>query len=194
MILARLRDQTRCQHERVERSVNFPDRLQTIAGYRDLLARFYGYYAPLEHDLRRVIPAGLPDLDFQARAKAPLLARDLLAFGCNPETLASLPACSMLPPVSNVHQALGCMYVLEGATLGGQQMRRLVQQRFGLDRESGCAFFTSYGDRVGGMWKNFCELLTAYASRDVGMEDLIISAAAETFGTFENWIEGAPKS
>lgn len=192
MVLALLRDKTRCSHERVERSVNLPLRLQTMDGYRALLARFYGYYAPIEEQLAQVFPTGWQRLDFVQRIKSPLLSRDLQSLGLDSAMLQTLPACHTLPNVTHVDQALGCMYVLEGATLGGQIIRRLVQQRLGLDVEAGCAFFSSYGDQVGEMWTRFCGVLTEHAQGRPEREESIVAAASETFDTLDRWIGATP--
>jgi heme oxygenase len=51
------------------------------------------------------------------------LLDDLQALGCTP-SLERLPMCAQLPVIDSSAACLGVLYVLEGATLGGQILRR----------------------------------------------------------------------
>ncbi len=84
-------------------------------------------------------------------------------------------------------EALGCLYVLEGATLGGQVIVRRLRD---LPREALLsAFFTSYGQDVGAMWQAYREFLTGYAEgRDE--DDVIVESACATFATIGAWLMG----
>lgn len=190
MILTSLREQTRSWHERVERTVDLPRRLESLSGYRSLVRRFYGFYQPLEARLASDCKLGEIALDIDQRWKAELLWDDLRALGDTAEQIETLPRCKELPIVSTAAEGLGCLYVMEGATLGGQIVRKEVQRRFGLTAERGIAFFSSYGDQVGPMWKQFCETLTAYNARHPETEDRIVAAATQTFAGLDAWIAG----
>jgi heme oxygenase len=187
MIAARLKDETRPLHDAVERAVGIPDRPLTPARYRHLLARFHGYYAPLEDRLGRadLAPVGL---DFGARRKAALLEHDLLALGLAAGAVRDLPRCPDLPAVDGLGDALGCLYVLEGATLGGRVITRHVGQTLGLRPGAGCSFFASYRDRVGAMWAEFGAALAAFAAAG-GDADAVVRAAKVTFTTLGRWVE-----
>lgn len=189
MLLDELRRQTRALHARAEQAVNLPLRLQSLAAYQHLLGRFYGFYAPLEAQLELITAAGALGLDWQPRRKTPLLVRDLTALGNSPEAIERLPQCARLPSIQDAVAALGCLYVLEGATLGGQVIRRQVQQRLGLDAEQGCAFFSGYGDDTGNKWSEFCTVLADFHVRWPATDQQVIAAAAETFATLVCWIE-----
>ena len=45
--------------------------------------------------------------------------------------------------------------MVEGATLGGQLLRRHLAPRLALTPERGLAYFAAYGDAVGPMWRAF---------------------------------------
>jgi heme oxygenase len=149
-----------------------------------MLRRFYGYYRPVEARLATIPWASL-GFAWSARRKTPLLERDLLAIG---ETeMDTLPRCHDLPPLDAVPKALGCLYVLEGATLGGQVIVRRLRDLPGDALPS--AFFTSYGQDVGAMWQAFREFLTGYAEgRDE--DDVIVQSACATFATIGDWLTG----
>jgi heme oxygenase len=192
MILGRLRDETRPWHERAERAMDLPTRLASPAAYAALLARLWGFYAPLEARLDAVGGRELAaiGLDFAPRRKARLLRADLAACGVDPGGLAALPSCAELPALPALPQVLGCLYVLEGATLGGQVIRREVARHLGLGPETGCGFFGGYGAGIGPMWRAFCGTVTDYALANPGAEGAIVAAAAETFQRFEEWLGG----
>ena len=182
-ILQSLKDETAAQHDALERRVSLETRLRDAHSYARLLARMYGFYAPLESALGEVRGYDTLGLDFDRRRKAHRLAADLTALGRDP---AALPLRAAAPPGS-LSVALGCMYVLEGATLGGQYVRRAVAARLGLTAGRGCAFFDSYGDQVGVMWNQFRVALVAHAETPA-VEAEMVAAARDTFAALDRWL------
>ncbi|AFZ68214.1 biliverdin-producing heme oxygenase [Deinococcus peraridilitoris] len=182
MILRRLKEHTQAQHERVEALVRVMDDPLTLQQYREVLGSMAGFYLPLE--------AQLSDLDlpqvfrFEARRKSALLRRDLQVLGLSQTAHA---ARAQLPALSTVAHALGCLYVLEGATLGGRIIARHVERQLQLTPENGAAFFASYGDTLGVMWKEFGAALSGYAAEHGG-ESEILQGAERTFGALERWL------
>lgn len=183
MILRHLRERTREQHEQVEARLPLLRDDVSADAYRDLLVRFHGFYAPLEARLCAVAELAAAGADPAGRRKAPLLARDLAALGVD----AGAP-CTDLPDVSTPARAWGAMYVLEGATLGGQLIRRHLAGVLDLSPENGGAFFAAYGDRVGPMWKAFGAALTAWADAHPAAEDEVVAGAADTFARLDAWL------
>jgi heme oxygenase len=193
MILTLLKDQTQHLHDRIERTVDLPSRLGSMDAYAELLARFYGFYAPLEARLAAVATADefeAVGLDLAERQKAPLLRADLAALGWSPDGVDALPRCASLPTVGGIPEALGCLYVLEGATLGGQIIRRQAESRLGLGPSSGCSFFCAYGEQVGPKWREFRTALADYAQDAPESEGRVLEAAAETFARLDSWLAG----
>ncbi|HEY1189846.1 MAG TPA: biliverdin-producing heme oxygenase [Gemmata sp.] len=176
MLLTRLKDETRELHERVERNLALLERAPSADEYRPLLWKFYRFYRPAEAALAAV-PWGALGFDFDSRRKAPLLERDLTALGATRAALDGAGGAA-LPPLDTVPRALGCLYVLEGATLGGQVLTRHMSGAPGGPLPG--AFFASYGADVGTMWKTFRAFLTAYSER-AGGDDEIVRSAHRTF-------------
>lgn len=191
MILSRLKEATRPQHSALEDRVDVGRRAGTIEGYKGLLARFHGFYAPVEAALAAIPGWEAAGIDLSERMKTSLIRQDLTALGLSDADIAALPRCEDIPAWESLAGAFGTLYVLEGATLGGQVIRRQVEQSLGIDRERGCAFFGSYGDRVGPMWKSFGEALTNYATTGDRQEDAI-RAATSTFEKFDRWFAEGP--
>jgi heme oxygenase len=187
MILARLKEQTAEQHQRLEAKLDIFARLSSPQGYKSLLEQFYGFYRPLEIHLSSVMcsPAFLSN--FTARRKTPLLEEDLLFLDLSELNLSELPQCQKLPTVESEAQAFGCLYVLEGATLGGQIISKYVADKLGYERERGASFFRSYGAEVRAMWCGFVQALREYAKAH-DADDEVVAAAVDTFDKFDQWL------
>lgn len=187
LILSKLKQQTRIHHDRLEQRLDLPQALASMEQYVALLQRFLGFYGPAENKIGAVTEWEATGLNFEERRKAPLLERDLRILAA-----ADAPAdgliCPDLPALDSLPSAMGGMYVMEGATLGGQIISRHIQTVLGVGPESGGAFFHSYGNRIGPMWKSFGDWIMANATP--AMEPVIIRAACETFIKIEQWLVG----
>lgn len=188
--LQRLRDETRIDHDRVERVVPVMRDDLDVGTYRRILARLYGYHAPLEVRLEAPAAHFPESLDWETRRKCPHLSADLAALGMDAGELARLPRCEVLPALTNPARVLGCLYVLEGASLGGQVIcRHLAELAPAIARNR--RFFRGYGERTGAMWQAFRRLLVEGASRPADQE-AVIAAARDTFQTFAFWMFEGP--
>ncbi|HEX8360290.1 MAG TPA: biliverdin-producing heme oxygenase [Longimicrobium sp.] len=186
-ILDLLRDRTRAAHERAEEALPLLDPALDRTRYRAILAAFWGFHAALEPRLRAVQGLGALELDAGRRRKLPLLEADLRVLGEDP---ARLPVAGEVPRVDGVAAALGVMYVLEGATLGGRVISRHLAS-LGIGPETGGAFFGGYGDATGEMWKAFAAAIGAYAEAHPESTDEMVKAADETFTLLERWLARA---
>jgi heme oxygenase len=187
-LLEALRTATRDLHARLEKRLPFFSPRLDAALYLRLLQAYYGFYRPLEDAL--AASAQVPtELVPSQRIKLPTLVRDLHALGATDMDIARLPHCHDLPAIDSPGACLGVMYVLEGATLGGQLLRREVHARLGLDEHSGAAFLDVYGAATGLRWKAFLNHLGG-ASRDPRFVQAAADAAHSTFANFEHWLDG----
>ena len=161
----------------------FSDTLDTPA-FERLMQAYYGFYQPLEQAL--LASGAIPD-DFNLlpRLKADTLRADLRALGA---TADDLPLCEDLPVIDSSAASLGVLYVLEGATLGGQILRREIAARLNLDADNGAAFLDVYGAATGRRWREFIEYLS---NRPMAASEraAVVSAAQITFSCFEQWLE-----
>jgi heme oxygenase len=184
-ILLRLKHETRPQHEAIENALDLMSDGLTVEGYRHRLERLYGFYRPVEQSIYNL--DGWPAaLELQCRRKAPLLETDLCVLGI-PSPI-TLPLCQDLPDLQSLSRAFGCLYVMEGATLGGQFITRHIRRVLGIDPQNGGRFFQSYGHDVAARWKGFRAALAAYASP--ALEDEVVRGAAETFEKLHRWYTG----
>lgn len=188
MILSQLKAQTSALHERLEAALDLLNVELTVIDYRSLLEGFYGFYQPLETSLQSfTVCLESAGVGPTSRRKLPSLRRDLLSLGLTEDDIQALPLCAYAPRVKNVASAFGCMYVMEGATLGGQLLTRHFATKFALTPENGCAFFGSYGSLVGPRWREFSSALEEFARREGG-EETMVAAARATFTTLETWL------
>jgi heme oxygenase len=94
--------------------------------------------------------------------------------------------CQALPDCIEWPQALGGLYVTEGATLGGQIISRHLEQTLGLSARRGAAFFSCYGLQVGAMWRAFCAILQTQTTAE--QDEVVIAAARQTFISIHDWL------
>jgi len=184
-ILARLRTETRPEHDAIEAALELTSETLTLDAYRRTLERSYGFYSPLEAGLAEVGGWKERGLDLTERRKAPLLEADLRALGAADPT--AVPVCTDLPPHGTLSAAFGCLYVMEGATLGGQVISKAVAKSLGLMPETGGRFFHSYGDRTGPMWQAFRTAISTFVVT-VADQDEAVAAAKATFQTLHRWL------
>jgi heme oxygenase len=188
-LAACLREATGPLHASIERTLSLATFELSFPVYRRILGAFLGFYTPLEARLvREATQSG--DIDLLGREKVALLRKDLRTLGATPEGLAALPLCRAVPRIDGMPRALGCMYVLEGATLGGQLIARRLNEHLGIDVHSGGAFFAAYGAETGAMWRAF----VARLNRQPPPFDSTLAAAVETFEQLQGWFvaQGAP--
>jgi len=188
-ILERVRYETRHLHKTLENELPIMRADLQLSDYRRLLARFYGFYVPVEDALAGVLDLEFVLPDWPQRRKIDSLMKDLRALGFTPQEIAELPLCVQLPAIPGVEEALGCLYVLEGSTLGGQIIGRHLQATLHIGLDNGASFFRSYGDRVGTMWKTFQEALLSRESED---HERMINAAIQTFESIHRWLPAGP--
>jgi heme oxygenase len=189
MLRDALREQTRAQHARLEQRLAIEQRVRDRDAYVELLGRFHGFYKPFETRLLTFARAFHEHgVMLSERMKTALLERDLHALG---ESEFELADSTFLPSIATFPRAVGCLYVMEGSTLGGQVIVRHVHGALGLGAADGAAFFASYGPRTGAMWQSFLRFLNAlpFDAHDAGQA---VSAACETFESLERWLCDQP--
>jgi heme oxygenase len=98
----------------------------------------------------------------------------------------TLPQCADLPAIATLPSGVGCLYVLEGSTLGGQIISRRIASCLQVREESGGAFFCAYGDAVGQRWSEFKEFTNSHINHS-GVQETI-KAALQTFEALLAWL------
>lgn len=179
-ILARLKQETRGQHENTESDVDLMRPDFTRENYRDLLVKFYSFYKPFEEKMSEAIAKNSIEFNHNERLNTPKLERDLRALGMSDEEISKIETTNELPNLDSGERIFGSLYVIEGSTLGGQVISRHLKQNLGMDETNGTAFFSGYGKDTGPMWKAFGDAITKFAETSEN-QDEIIAGANETF-------------
>lgn len=185
-VLHRLRHETRDQHDAIERTLMLMDEGLSGDQYRQRLEQFHGFYQPVEARMFGHASPLAGALQLAPRRKTPLLVADLATLGGCAAT--HLPVCADLPPLGSAAEHFGCMYVLEGASLGGVLISRHIHKALRVTPASGGSFFYGYGERTGAMWQEFRSAITAF-SLESDDHDAIVASARATFETLQRWCE-----
>jgi heme oxygenase (biliverdin-IX-beta and delta-forming) len=183
MIMRELKEATRRQHEDLEQTVDVLNQMFSPESYKILLAKFYRFYSAIESELGK-LDLKQYGYDITDRLKTPKLEKDLENLGLMDEA-KNFSVWDDLPELDSADKAFGTLYVLEGATLGGQIINRHLKQHLDLTPENGGLFFNGYGDQTGPKWKEFCQLATEFAAA-ANSDEMIVQSAKDTFESFKN--------
>ncbi len=155
--------------------------------YKDVLKTFYGFYYPFEQKLESLSEWKEYDFDLVKRRKSQMIVEDMKNLGISDDEIKEIKMCENLPQMNNIAQALGCMYVVEGATLGGQIVANKINEVLGISVDKGASFFGSYKENLRPMWKEFSDFINKY-SDDTNITDPIVDASDETYHRFNEWL------
>lgn len=171
MLLSRLKLETREAHRRIERDLDLLSDRLTVGRYGAVLAGFHAFLRAWEP---RVAAALGDEAFFGPRRKLALVEADLAALGLAAPNAQPV----ILPFIRDRASAMGSLYVLEGATLGGQLIARHARRVLGLG-DAGTAFFRSGGADVGRRWQDFRAAIERCSSLET--DDAIVASADATF-------------
>lgn len=177
-LMARLKSGTEQQHREIETLVDPFKNFCSREAYKTHALKTWMFYRSMESDLATVdwTPAGM---DFEPRRKTVLLEEDLRVLDVSCAARDDAPR--HLDP-ADLDFAIGCLYVLEGATLGGQVISRHLA-KLGIGPGNGGRFFHGYGTRTGAMWKSFQASATGYCLTGNQIEQALRGAQS----TFERY-------
>ena len=185
-----LKQETKVNHQQLEKLLVKQMRLiNTIEGYVKLLQLFYSYFGALEEKINYfILPIQMEEEHSFQRRKAIRLADDIIASG---GIVNKKCADKDLPEIRNHLEAFGALYVIEGSTLGGRVITKMMQRQIATESLEGFSFFNGYGDDTEYRWSSFRELLNDQAHNDDDKK-VVVQAADDTFAKFKGWIEKNP--
>jgi heme oxygenase (biliverdin-IX-beta and delta-forming) len=185
-VLRRLRTATSADHDRVERALDLTAPQLDRAGLVSAMTTLHAFWRAAEaglDDWARDRPADARRLDWAARRRTALFAADIKALGADPD-----PAEPALPAVRDTDRALGRLYVLEGATLGGAVIHRHLASLPSL-RAVRLRAFSPYGQRTGVMWAAYRRATREHVAAG-GDADRVVRSAQETFAVLAAAVVG----
>jgi heme oxygenase len=161
-VCAELRHATHAAHVRIHHHPFLSGLLKAgypLAKYKALLAMYTALYAAIEAQIESFIDCGDVSFVYAHRRKTQWLQDDLAHFGLDlHEPPWQPPALPTLRGLNDLGALIGTLYVIEGATLGGEVISRHLQEHLELGPASGARFFNGYGDAVvtRNNWQMFC--------------------------------------
>lgn len=181
MLADDLKERTRDVHTALEKKLlSHIQLVHDTNHYGALLEMMYGYYVALENRLdsfRHAIP------DYDRRRKSHAIIHDLGKLG---RSAQAIRLCENIPVLNSIPEAFGSMYVLEGSTLGGTIISRMLLKQVPALSDA-LMFFRGYQDQTMDMWQKFKQYLHQMID-EVHHEEAQL-AAKETFVKFKIWIE-----
>ncbi len=188
-----LRDATRSAHQSLNDHALLTQLVEPDLSwltYARILEAFYGFYAPMERARLGPHGDGIRRFGLVRRDRTPLLCRDLRALGYGEVAIEALELCPDLPRVASPIEALGCLYVLDGAALGGKVIARQVRKSLGRRVSDRLAFFTSGGADVATTWRHLMGVIEARTGHPSDRREAVRGAEA-TFECLARWIDQA---
>ncbi len=184
MISDLIKENTQARHQALESAmIRRIKAIEKPADYVEILKVFYSYFGGLERQINQKLSGVLPDQD--KRRKTESIAVDIRHFGGTVPALAPEEA---LPEMETPLQAMVALYVIEGSTLGGIYISKMVQKRLELESLEGLSFFEGYGEQTEAMWEQFKSVLNALPSGPEE-EQQMLATANDTFWKFQQWME-----
>jgi heme oxygenase len=150
------------QHQNLEQMM-FVDKIMngTLSAeeYKEILQTNYIVHAVFEQQLFETLNPELKDeLEINKRRKLPALLKDLDELNINPQDVEFQE--KVVSVTANDATVLGAMYVLEGATLGGNVIVKRLKVNQNLQQLNlGFHYYQVYGEDLGKYWKQFCQVL-----------------------------------
>ena len=186
-VLRSLRDVTHDAHVRINHHPFLSDLIRpgfSIRSYKRLLGAYFHIYEAIEREIDVFVQAHTTDLQYDSRRKLSWLRADLQYLNVGP---SATPRCGTLShglaPIPDVGALIGTLYVIEGATLGGQVISRHLHRHLGLSASAGARFFNGYGDEATTQqqWQLFCQ----FADRTIETDTLLRSGQSAAVCVFK---------
>jgi heme oxygenase len=183
---AQLRARTTLLHRQTDQLLGLPGVIRTRNDYGRWLSRFLGLYDPLERSMAGFVEWRTFESPPPLVSHSACIAHDLTSLGIDPAGVTRAPP-ALLPALPTFPHALGALYVLEGATLGGRFILRDVKARIGGQILGAMRFFGGRGEEVGPMWHSFRTALDGFGREQPLLQGNVLTGAEDVFGAILAW-------
>jgi heme oxygenase len=182
-----LRVATASAHREVEQIGALPERIASVADYAGCLQRYLSVLAPVERELAGFAEFHAQGIDIGPRLRGGAIMQDLRRLGVAVPADAPQSGPALL---GGFGEALGALYVTEGASLGGQVIIRAVKARLGAAVSGATAFFEGHGAENGRMWAALRADLDRIGAANPAVLDAAARGALLMFGRFGEALRG----
>lgn len=180
-----LKEKTQSQHTHVENTPllkKITEKNITLAEYIQLLKKLYGYIYQCERTILSIKFCNL----IHGREKTDLLIKDLTDLQSMDQSIQIAQQNSDTPILSQKLDILGYLYVIEGSTLGGQVISKILSNLLDLSPKHGLHYFYGYGSHTKKKWDEICIQLNTISSEPE--MNAVITSANNTFETLSAWL------
>ena len=155
-----LQERTRESHRRLDRNGMLRSLLGnelTESVYGDVLQAMYVFFGAIEPRILAYLERSALPFDYRERIKWPSLANDLSRLGRKPA-----PFVETMPVLTQDAELIGALYVLEGATLGGQMIVKSLTSKY---PDLPSEFYNGYGALTQQRWREFWQFAEKYCQQ-----------------------------
>lgn len=132
----------------------------------------------------------LTPTDYSSRLKQPLIALDTAALKLDTHTNNNRSTNNVTTiHFGNSHEALGALYVLEGASLGGNIIQKHLRRKLG--DATPTHFYQSYQDNIPTMWQQFLEHLDSVVAHPEDVESVCVGAQSTFLSLIDTFNAGS---
>ncbi len=185
MIAEKLKEATKHHHDAVEKGMYVEEIFNKTLSkqqYEDLIKVNYAFHSLIEEKVFNLLPAEDKQLlNIEKRRKLPALTTDRQALSLPQEIIPQLEI--QVPDYNNKDEALGALYVMEGATLGGNVIVKHLKQTPGFSNMS-FNYYGIYQHNTGDYWKAFI----VHINQSIVDEDACTAGAVKAFQLLQNII------
>jgi heme oxygenase len=181
----RLRNSTRSAHEGLELAVAIERQFLSRKAYAGYLLRLLGAHEAAERALSP-FDFGALGFNYGASRKSLLLKADLERVDPAAGQVAARQIFPLLK-LGSLDEALGCVYVIEGSSLGARAVLPQIKSMLGFDEKAGASYFAGLGEEGKLLWRACLSAIVAIPSRSVEA-DRVVSGAHATFAMFQAWL------
>jgi len=183
MLIEKLREATQHRHKELDEAIMpYLKNIRFINDYVQLLIAFYGFFKPVYDKIdSHLILSFLPD--YNTRRKPDSILQNLASLH-RYEIIENIAG--QIPAISNNASAFGALYVMEGSTLGGLMIKKMLSDTLSLS-DAQLSFFAGYGKQTRERWNYFVQALNGFTANPAE-EQAAITSANDTFLHFKNWL------
>jgi len=183
-IAERLKSETRDSHERTE-SLMFSSEIMngslTLSDYKLLIQTLLDFHFSFEDNVHSLVRQVLPkSFDLGKRKKLPALQHDA--------NILKLGAHHINYSDTSSWKAVGWLYVMEGASLGGQVIMRKILANHAIAETGAYRFYEGYGNQTGPYWLSFKTTIDQTVPTEKEQE--VVEGAQTAFNILGRCMEG----
>ncbi len=171
-LLLEIKKETQSLHNEIEKAIPMSEPSFSFDDYKNYLLFLFHFYEANEPNML-AFANHYPGLMLEKRSKRESLIKDLtnhqISLQTNKNWLVKLRL-----PLNNKNDLIGFLYVVEGSTLGGRIVAKILRDRFS-QHEISMHFLNVYEEEAPTMWKSFHHWVMNH-EKNLNKDDVLFSA------------------